>query len=263
MRIAFEKYHGTGNDFIMIDIRNHAIPEEPDIIAYLCHRRFGIGADGLIFLDRSDDYDFSMKYFNADGKASTMCGNGGRCITAFAAQLGIIDEEATFEAVDGLHTARVLARNGNEFRVKLKMTDVAGSSWNGDEIILDTGSPHLVKLCSSLDEMDVFKAGRAIRHEERFGPDGINVNFIEEGNPVLDIRTYERGVEAETYSCGTGATAAALALAIRWGKQSPVKLKSKGGDLLVHFRHSGTGFNEIYLEGPASHVFSGSIELKK
>ncbi|MEE4257038.1 MAG: diaminopimelate epimerase [Bacteroidales bacterium] len=261
MRIVFDKYHGTGNDFIMVDIRNHAIPDEPDIIAYLCHRRFGVGADGLIFLDNSAAHDFSMRYFNSDGREASMCGNGGRCITAFARKLGIIEKETVFEAADGLHRAGIISSDNGTSRVRLKMIDVRGSEWSGDEIYLDTGSPHLVKYCQGVKELNVQEEGSTIRRQKRFGPEGTNVNFIEESSSGLYIRTYERGVEDETYSCGTGATAAALAWAIRNRSFSPVKLESPGGELLVHFKQQGTDFTNIYLEGPATYVFSGEIEI--
>lgn len=261
MRIAFDKYHGTGNDFILVDIRNHAIPDEPDIIAYLCRRRFGVGADGLIYLDNSAAYDFSMRYFNSDGLEATMCGNGGRCITAFARKLGIIEKAAHFEAADGIHTAEIISSDDKSTRVKLKMIDVQGSEWSGDEIYLDTGSPHLVKYCQGVKQLNVQEEGSTIRNQKRFGPEGTNVNFIEENSSGLFIRTYERGVEEETYSCGTGATAAALAWAIRNKSFSPVKLESPGGNLLVHFEREGTDFTNIYLEGPVMHVFSGEIEI--
>jgi len=261
MRIVFDKYHGTGNDFIMVDIRNHAIPDEPDIITYLCHRRFGVGADGLILLDNSAAYDFSMRYFNSDGYEGSMCGNGGRCITAFARKLGIIEKETQFEAADGLHSAGIISSDGRSYRVRLKMIDVQGSEWSGDEIYLDTGSPHLVKYCQDVKKLNVQEEGNSIRRQERFGPEGTNVNFIEGNRSGLYIRTFERGVEEETYSCGTGATAAALAWAIRNRSFSPVKLESPGGELLVHFKREGTDFTNIYLEGPATHVFSGEIEI--
>lgn len=261
MRILFDKYHGTGNDFIMVDIRNHAIPDDADIIAYLCHRRFGVGADGLIFLDNSTAHDFSMRYFNSDGQEASMCGNGGRCISAFASALGIVGNKAVFEAADGLHSAEILSSDGKTAIVKLKMADVRTGEWSGNEIFLDTGSPHLVKYCQGVKELDVKAEGRAIRMQSRFAPGGTNVNFIEENSTGLYIRTYERGVEEETYSCGTGATAAALAWAIRNKAFSPVKLESPGGSLLVHFNREETDFTNIYLEGPAMHVFSGEIEI--
>lgn len=261
MKLVFSKYHGTGNDFIMVDIRNRAIPEDADIIAYLCHRRLGIGADGLILLDSSAEHDFSMRYFNSDGHESTMCGNGGRCITAFARQLGIIEMEASFEAIDGLHHAKILKEEKHLTDVRLHMKDVEATRWNEDEIFLNTGSPHLVKLCSNLEQLDVNAHGRRIRNEGRFSPGGVNVNFIEEKDGSLHIRTYERGVEEETLSCGTGVTAAALAWAIRKHILGPVHFITMGGDLTVHFNKKEDFFSEIFIEGPASYVYSGEIEI--
>ncbi len=263
MLVNFEKYQGTGNDFIMMDVRNRAIPEKTDIIAHLCDRHFGIGADGLILLDDSEHHDFAMRYFNADGKESTMCGNGGRCIVAFARRLGIIDNETSFEAADGLHRAFILDETADEYLVRLGLSDTAITEWHDGEIILDTGSPHLVKLCSGLYETDVFREGKRLRQLPRFGPDGINVNFIEEIGGLVNVRTYERGVEAETLSCGTGTTAAALAWAIRTGLDGPVTLRNPGGVLTVHFRRKDKIFRDIFLEGPATYVFSGETEIEE
>lgn len=261
MQLSFSKYHGTGNDFIMVDVRNRAIRQDADSIASWCHRRFGIGADGLILLDKSTAYDFSMRYFNSDGNEASMCGNGGRCITAFARRLGIIGKEATFEAVDGIHHASILREEGNNYEIKLQMADVKVNTWKEDDIFLDTGSPHLVKICNKLESLDVDKHGRRIRYEERFMPGGTNVNFIEEIDGTLFIRTYERGVEAETLSCGTGVTAAALAWALRQHIESPVKLSSRGGDLTVYFTRTEGSFTNVFLEGPAAFVFSGEMEI--
>ena len=261
MKLAFSKYHGTGNDFIMVDIRNRAMPEDADIIAYLCHRRFGIGADGLILLDKSAVHDFSMRYFNSDGYESSMCGNGGRCISAFARRLGIIQSEATFEAIDGIHHAKILKEEKQLYEVRLQMMDVEAATWNEDDIFLDTGSPHLVKVCSNLDQLNVNTHGRWIRNEERFSPGGVNVNFIEEKDDLLHIRTYERGVEEETLSCGTGVTAAALAWAIKQHIEGPVHFMTRGGRLSVHFVRTDDKFTGIFLEGPAAFVYSGEIEI--
>ena len=262
MNIAFEKYHGTGNDFIMIDIRNHAMQLSTDIIAYLCDSKFGIGADGLISLDNSDNYDFSMRYYNSDGNESSMCGNGGRCITAFASQLGIIKQNARFMAPDGPHLASILSISGSEYEVSLQMNDVKASNWEEKGIFLDTGSPHFVKICTDLDNLDVYTEGSSIRNENRFSPDGTNVNFIEGEGESLNIRTYERGVEEETLSCGTGITAAAIAWAIRHNLDEPINVNALGGELLVSFRRVGDTFKDIRLEGPAEHVFSGNIEIE-
>lgn len=261
MRKSFEKYHGTGNDFIIFDIRNRAIPEDADMISRICDRRFGIGADGVILLDESANFDFCMRYFNADGRESTMCGNGGRCVTAFAHQLGIISEKTIFEASDGRHTASIISAKGNEFEVKLQLSDVDANLWDGDRIFLDTGSPHLVKAVEGLRHMDAVAEGRAIRHEAQFAPGGTNVSFIEEVDGILNIRTFERGVEDETLSCGTGATAAALARALQKDTKSPVKVLNRGGLLQVFFMKEEGKFTDVHLQGPVVHVFSGKIEL--
>lgn len=261
MKIAFEKYHGTGNDFIIIDIRNHAIPPTSDIIAHLCDRRYGIGADGLIMLDDSESQDFDMRYFNADGNESTLCGNGGRCITAFARNLGIIKTKASFSAADGIHNADILSVDGKECLVSLAMADVEATNWDGDSIFLDTGSPQLVNMCSGLSTLDVYNKGQKLRYDPLYGPSGTNVNFIEDLNGKLSIRTYERGVEDETLSCGTGVTAAAIGWAIKNDLPSPVQLHARGGILKVSFKREGKLFTNIRLEGPATFVFSGQIEL--
>jgi len=261
MNVLFEKYHGTGNDFILIDIRNHAIPDTADIIAYLCDRHFGIGADGLIMLGLADGYDFSMRYFNADGHEASLCGNGGRCITAFAHKLGIIEREAFFTAVDGTHRAVILSADSNQYMVSLEMHDVEASEWEDDSIFMDTGSPHLVNLCKNLSSRDVKAEGKRIRHDSRFSPHGTNVNFIEEIDEIINIRTYERGVEDETLSCGTGITAAAIGWAIKNNLNTPLKLKAIGGMLKVSFDRTDNHFTNIKLEGPAEYVFSGQIEI--
>lgn len=261
MKISFEKYQGTGNDFILIDIRNHAISDDTAIIAHLCNRHYGIGADGLIILGVSDGYDFYMRYFNADGREASLCGNGGRCITAFAHKLGIIENEAFFKASDGEHRATIISRTGNTSLVKLEMNDVIGANWTNNSIFLDTGSPHLINLCKNLNSVDVIMEGRRLRNDPRFSPQGTNVNFAEEIDNELNIRTYERGVEDETLSCGTGVTAAAIGWAIRKGLNSPVRVRTRGGLLTVSFKKQDRSFKNISLEGDVEYVFSGQIEI--
>jgi diaminopimelate epimerase len=261
MLIAFEKYQGTGNDFVIIDIRNHAIPTTPDIISRLCDRHWGIGADGLILLDKSADHDFSMRYFNADGKESSMCGNGGRCITAFAHKHGIIAKHAFFTAVDGEHRAEILSHHNNHYHIQLQMQDVDIENWKDDEIFLQTGSPHLVKICTGLADKNVFNDGKRLRYDSRYGEGGTNVNFIEDIDGLLNIRTYERGVEDETLSCGTGVTAAAIAWAIRQGLDDQIELQTKGGLLKVSFIKETEKFSHVLLTGAAEFVFSGEIEI--
>ena len=261
MKTPFYKYQGAGNDFIMIDNRRMGIDHhQPELIARLCDRRFGVGGDGIMFLQDRNGYDFEMVYYNADGQPSSMCGNGGRCIVAFARFLGIINDGTNFLAVDGPHHAKI-SEDGDW--VSLQMIDVDHIDEDGDAYVLDTGSPHYVKMVAGLAGKDVYHDGYAIRNSHSYKTKGINVNFVE---PTVDgffVRTYERGVEDETYACGTGATAVALAMA-RHQQQTghittPVKVL--GGDLKIHFDYNGKVFNNIYLEGPARQVFSGEIEI--
>lgn len=263
MNVQFSKYHGTGNDFIMIDSRtqDYSLLNNERISA-LCHRRFGIGADGLILLKESDRGDFKMGYYNADGNEGSMCGNGGRCITAFARDLGIISHETTFEGIDGLHFASLLP-NGE---IRLKLKDVDGIRWMEDGYFLDTGSPHFIKFVSNLEALNVDQIGRDIRMQSRWGPGGVNVNFVEIGGSAnrISVRTFERGVENETYSCGTGVTAAAIST--YYHNKSDIfsyHIHTPGGNLNVAFNamhHSQ--FSNIHLTGAAKKVFDGSITLK-
>ena len=259
MKINFFKYQGAGNDFILIDhTRNPLKDIDNELIARLCHRRFGIGADGLMFLTTHPDYDFEMLYFNADGKPGSMCGNGGRCIVAFAKHLGIIDRETNFLAVDGPHYARI-SENGEW--VDLQMIDVNKTDRDGDAFILNTGSPHYVILQDNLEEFDVFREGRNIRYKDAYRAQGINVNFVEDHGDHLFVRTYERGVEAETYACGTGVTAVAMAIAKHKGQTGHVKtaIRVLGGDIRIEFDYDGTTFSQVFLCGPAKLVFEGAI----
>lgn len=260
MLITFYKYQGTGNDFIMVDNREKKFVPELSVINKLCDRRFGIGADGLILLENAKGYDFSMVYFNSDGNESTMCGNGGRCIVAFAAFLGIIKLQTKFIAIDGEHEAKIL-ENGI---VSLKMKDVTRIEKSGNDYVLDTGSPHFVRLVDKVSEVDVFREGRKIRQSEGFLAKGINVNFIELNNGILKVRTYERGVENETLSCGTGVTASALVAAFTGltNGREECKVAVQGGELKVKYKkHNGNSFIDVWLEGAAEFVFKGEIEI--
>lgn len=257
MNIPFHKYHGTGNDFIMIDNRESVFPaEDHALIAKLCHRRFGIGADGLILLNLHPEYDFEMDYFNADGRRSSMCGNGGRCIVQFAKALGVIQDTARFLAIDGEHEAEV-----TESGIKLKMGIPTGFQQleNGDHWI-DTGSPHYVQFHeTSLKELDVFNLGRNIRNSDQWAGAGTNVNFVRKlsANEV-EVRTYERGVEDETWSCGTGVTAVAEVLSrIQGSQDQSVALNTPGGALTVHVNKD----KAPWLEGPAVFVFAGTLGI--
>ena len=265
--LTFYKYQGTGNDFIMIDNRDKKFSPNLSAIKKLCDRRFGIGADGLILLENAKGYDFSMVYFNSDGAESSMCGNGGRCITAFAAFLGIIKNNAKFIAIDGGHEAKILENAlpaGRQGIVSLKMKDVSAIEKSGNDFILDTGSPHFVRFVDKVSDVDVFNEGRKIRQSERFVKKGINVNFVELKDGVLNVRTYERGVEDETLSCGTGVTASALAVALAGlanGKDE-CKIVVPGGNLKVKYKiQEVNSFTDVWLEGPAAFVFKGEIEL--
>lgn len=256
----FYKYQGTGNDFVIFDNRTLQLPQK-DVALYnkLCNRKFGIGADGLMLLQNKDGYDFEMIYFNADGSESTMCGNGARCLVAFAKKMKIIDEEARFLAVDGPHYAKI-----SSDKVYLQMIDVphVRESQNGT-YILDTGSPHYVQFVRELENLDVYGEGKSIRYSEEFKQQGINVNFVEEELNSIYVRTYERGVEDETLSCGTGVTASAIAFALKndlWNEQI-VSVSTKGGSLSVSFNRDKNGFHTIFLIGPAQLVFEGEIAI--
>ncbi|MFC7358589.1 diaminopimelate epimerase [Jejudonia soesokkakensis] len=254
MQLPFYKYQGTGNDFVMIDNRHAIFPKNNTrLVAQLCDRRFGIGADGLILLEDHAAVDFTMVYYNADGNLSSMCGNGGRCITHFAKFLGVINDNATFEAVDGMHTATV---EGGI--VKLKMNDVSSVSVEKDFVFLNTGSPHHVQLVDSLEQYDVFSEGKRIRNTI-YGSEGANVNFVTQvGSDIFSVRTYERGVEDETLSCGTGVTAVAIAMhAILKTEATTIALQTPGGNLKVYFEKTQKGYENVYLEGAAKQVYKG------
>lgn len=252
--MKFYKYQGTGNDFVMIDNRDLSFNKDKNLIAQLCDRRFGIGGDGLILLENDEDTDFRMVYFNSDGGESTMCGNGGRCLVAFAHFLKIFDKKCTFNAIDGLHEAEI-----NDGIVKLKMINVSEIQRDKDNFVLNTGSPHFVQYVSDIENFDVYFNGNKIRNSENYKKEGINVNFVEEiSDNELFVRTYERGVEDETYSCGTGVTASALSY-LQSKNIGEVKIKTLGGNLKVYADKNENGFSNIWLEGPAKQVFSGEI----
>lgn len=259
--LKFYKYQGAGNDFVIIDNRNRVFPviDRAKIIEKLCHRRFGIGADGVMLLEIAADADFKMLYFNADGNESSMCGNGGRCIVAFANDLGLIEHHCTFIAIDGYHKA-VFHTPQN---VELQMSDVTDIELGNNFAILDTGSPHYVKILPDQALVNVVEEGRQIRYSARFKEKGINVNFVSQGLKKLNVLTYERGVEDETYACGTGVTAAVLAInEIQHHKsENLVQVAVKGGELKVRFKKTGNVYHDIWLIGPAVKVFEGEILL--
>ena len=261
MRVDFHKYHGNGNDFILIDNRTGFLNDiNQKSIKYLCERRFGIGADGLILLNKSTEYDFEMKYYNSDGNESTMCGNGGRCIVKFASMLGLIGNSTQFLAIDGLHEGAI-EKSGI---VKLKMQDVSSFSEKEGDFIINTGSPHYVKFIEKIDSVDVKTEGKKIRCQPEFEQDGINVNFVESDDGKFKVRTYERGVEDETFSCGTGIVAVALVGSLKNGKEGSiqeVQLETQGGSFVVAFLRENRAFSNIWLIGDAKFVFKGEAEL--
>ncbi len=256
MELSFYKYQGTGNDFVIIDNRKENFPKEAtDLVAFLCDRKFGVGADGLILLENDDNADFKMVYFNSDGKESTMCGNGGRCLVAFAKALNIIDGAALFSAVDGLHRASIQGE-----QVSLQMQDVHEIREKPNYVFLNTGSPHHVQFVRDLKDFNVVKEGAKLRYGI-YGELGSNINFVEQRSGAkFAVRTYERGVEDETLSCGTGVTAVAVAMHYL-GKTSDNKINvsTPGGDLEVAFDCAGGRYGNIYLTGPAKLVFKGEI----
>jgi diaminopimelate epimerase len=261
MKIEFFKYHGAGNDFIMIDARDMAESDfSEELVKNLCDRHFGIGADGLILLLNDRKADLRMKYFNSDGREGTMCGNGGRCIASFAHRLGIITEKAIFNGIDGIHEAFIC----DKLNVRLKMSDVSNIQVLDDGYLLDTGSPHFVNFRDDLLPIDVFREGREIRYQNRFSPGGVNVNYIQIlSDNELNIRTYERGVEDETLACGTGAVASAISAYLKNNTdKNSYLLHARGGELIVSFDTDGKGkFSNIWLKGPAEFVFKGSIDI--
>ena len=254
--MEFYKYQGTGNDFVMIDNRDLSFPKEQRLIEQICNRRFGVGGDGLILLEKDENTDFKMVYYNSDGNESTMCGNGGRCIVAFAHFLNIFKQKTTFTAVDGLHEAEI-----NQGIVKLKMIDVENINTDGDCFVLNTGSPHFVKYVERVEVYNVYQNGYDIRNSANYKKEGINVNFVEQirDNEIF-VRTYERGVEAETLSCGTGVTASAITF-MKDRNISSVVVKTLGGNLKVYAENREGIFRNVWLEGPAKQVFKGNIKI--
>lgn len=258
MTVPFEKYQGTGNDFVVIDNREGRFNEiSTEQVSLLCHRNFGIGSDGLMLIQNSDEADFEMIFYNPDGSKS-LCGNGSRCAVVFAERLGLAREEGYFMTTDGVHKYRILDRE----RVAIQMHDVGMPEVKANKPFLNTGSPHLVLEVADVDQIDVVHEGRGYRYMPEFESiNGANVNFVSDlGDGTFGVRTYERGVENETLSCGTGVTAVALVLAARRGVSSPLRIHTHGGMLELSFAQNGQGFENIWLQGPVKHVFSGSID---
>lgn len=256
--LQFNKYQGVGNDFIIIDNRKDVFnPDDSELINRMCNRRFGIGADGLILLSDHMDYDFEMKYFNADGYESTMCGNGGRCSADFAIRAGIAGRSMRFKAIDGTHKAI-----SEEGIIRLQMNDVKDPGKINNNYFINTGSPHYIIFRDDVMKTDVDKEGKEIRWSEEFAPGGTNVNFVEKQETGIYVRTFERGVEAETLSCGTGVTASAIASVISGHFDTDtVNVRTKGGDLSVSMKVSGRNIIDIWLSGPATFVYKGEIEV--
>jgi diaminopimelate epimerase len=271
MSIPFYKFHGAGNDFIMVDNRqglfNQAGLNNRQSIQHLCHRHFGIGADGLMLLENAADHDFSMIYFNSDGLEGSMCGNGGRCMVAFARHLGIIEKDTRFGAVDGMHHARILEESPDKWTIALEIQDTPAPQYHENRYLINTGSPHLVIFHENIGSIDVVTRGRELRNAPDYTPKGINVNFVQVASQnQLMVRTYERGVENETLACGTGAVAAAI---VAWAHgiqnaENRYLLQAPGGQLKVAFtppeKPEGK-FTGISLTGPAQMVFSGKFEM--
>lgn len=258
MKLQFSKYHGTGNDFIIIDGISNKIKLDSTTIKRMCNRRFGIGADGLMIIQNSEDYDFSMVYYNSDGNEGSMCGNGGRCIVDFAGKMGLISNTSIFEAIDGIHEAYIL----EDDIVKLKMNEVEGVRKYNDGWFLNTGSPHFVKQISDISSLNIDIEGKKLRYDSRFAPEGTNVNFYEIKDGEVFARTYERGVEAETLSCGTGAVAMGIVIMYNnYIETKPIIINTKGGKLQVEGIKRDNKFTEIYLTGSVVKVFEGDYYL--
>jgi diaminopimelate epimerase len=256
MNITFFKYQGTGNDFIIVNAVDKGITLEPLQIQRLCDRKFGIGADGIILIKADVKTDFYVDYYNPDGSQS-FCGNGSRCAVAFAFAENVFEgKTCSFNAIDGTHTGEVLDIDN----IEISMRDVEGVEEVDGDFVLDTGSPHFVRRCNALKELDIITEARKVRYNQRFSEQGINVNFISQNGSEIHMRTYERGVEDETLSCGTGVTAVALSSVSEDGVYAR-KIITKGGDLMVNFKKSGDLFQTIRLQGAAKFVFSGLVNL--
>ncbi|MCP4460641.1 MAG: diaminopimelate epimerase [Cytophagales bacterium] len=255
MQLHFSKYHGTGNDFILIDNRADDFPKSMSLIQHFCDRNFGVGSDGLVLIENHPTLDYRMVFFNPDGSES-LCGNGSRCGFVFAQSLGMVNKKASFETTDGIHKAEQYDSN-----VRISLFDVENIKQAGEAFFLNTGSPHYVRIVSDLTETIVIEVGREIRYSEAYSSqNGTNVNFAQLLQDRVLVRTYERGVEDETLSCGTGVTAVAL-VAGQLGYDSPVEIETLGGNLRVEFTRTVTGFQDIWLTGPVKFVFEGTIDI--
>lgn len=282
--MRFYKYQGAGNDFLIADNRDGAVSESGGVLSFIedgrqrsirisdiCDRRYGVGADGLMLLEASEDYDFRMTYFNSDGSGGMMCGNGGRCIVAFAADMGLTHFD--FTAADGFHTAQILGAEGAQKTVRLKMKDVSEiaryESLSGVEVpsdgwFLDTGTRHYVRFIEGMEAYDIVSEGRDIRfNAQELQPVGANVNFVEPFEGGIKVRTYEKGVEDETYACGTGIVASAIAsylggiAGVFEQERVSYAVYAKKDVLSVDFIDSESvcrSFEDVWLTGPATRV---------
>ena len=260
MDICFDKYQGAGNDFVIIDDREETFPcKEIDLIQKICDRHFGIGADGLILIENHSETDFEMIYYNADS-SQTMCGNGARCAVLYAYKNKIIGEKTKFRAIDGIHEAWITSSE----KVKIQINEIKKILKHEESFIINTGSPHYVKIMNNISDLNVKKRGSEIRYSKDFIPEGINVNFLQKrNNSNFSIRTYERGVEDETLACGTGAVAAAIVMH-NIGETSGntnLEIETLGGTLSVNFDFQNSVYKNIFLEGPARYVFSGTYKI--
>lgn len=257
--IPFQKFHGVGNDFIVI--QEGMIKPNPDLIAWLCNRHLGIGADGLIILSQSKKYDFRISYYNADGHEGSLCGNGSRVAVACWYMHDRSKKQLNFEAVDGLHQGTIILEHQQQFDIRISMLDVTSYTQTDKYLLVDTGSPHYVTEVDNLSALDVANLGTTIRHDKNISKKGVNVNFLQYMNDnQLGLRTFERGVEAETLSCGTGVTAAAISASLKTGREHFV-INTKGGELQVNLIRDEHGFKQIFLRGPVQFVFEGNIHL--
>lgn len=255
MTLKFDKYQGAGNDFVIINNLDGMLNLSGEQIARLCDRRFGIGADGLILVEKSDEVDFAMKFYNSDGKTASMCGNGGRCIAKYAFNNKIASKTMKFIAEDGIHEAEII----DSENVRIKMIDVSEVKVFDDGMWTNTGVPHFVKFVDDIDKVDIATEGRKLADDKRFAPERTNVNFTDNANGFR-LRTYERGVEGETLACGTGTVATALCINTKNGIHPPIALNAKGGLLKVYFEKKENGYENIWLEGPAVKVFEGKTD---
>lgn len=255
-KLKFSKYHGAGNDFVMINAIGTPVNLSDNEIKEICDRRTGIGADGLIMVLPSERYAFKMRYYNCDGHESTFCGNGGRCIAAFAVEEGLTSQHIEYEAIDGIHKAIVTKNSDNGYTVSLTMRDIDGYDIDSERLIIDTGSPHYVTRVENLREYDVRRHGAEIRYDKKISGDGVNVDFMEFIDNQYHIRTFERGVEDETLACGTGVTASAIAATL-WHGGDNIDIKTTLATFNVRFTKDGNAFKNIVLSGPVTHVFDG------